>query len=431
MKQICNLLIVITLICSAPAVAGQGYPFSEDVTLIDGNNDRVSLEVSATAPKKKDAEALAIKSAFNALFYSGVEGLNNAQPLLTERATDYDYRFYTQQRYLQYMTSQPVTLNTVKVGGSVRATVRLTINLKALRTELARNELAMSPAWSDSKKSAPTASYNPTIVVVPATTAAEGDDFESMRRIIDTEPVRGFAVARVAQAFQNHGYKTRNFVAMLQNNHNDEFMRGDAQTDDRTMMVQQLPGDIIVMVGTQQHTGGDGSSSASVSIVAIERQTTAELGRVSFTSDGYYTTDGNRLVGYAVDKIQEEFFRHLDHNFKAIINKGREVIVDFTLAQGVDWDFDSESPATGDDFKVELEEWLRNNSFGQTYDMSTHTDKYIRASVNVPLWNAEKNRSYTLSNFSNDLKRFLRAQLGEEYAVKITSLGQKLQVEIR
>ena len=50
------------------------------------------------------------------------------------------------------------------------------------------------------------------------------------------------------------------------------------------------------------------------------------------------------------------------------------------------------------------------------------------AEINVPLWDAEKNRSYTLSNFGGDFRKFLRTQLGDEYKPKVTSMGQKILV---
>lgn len=114
-----------------------------------------------------------------------------------------------------------------------------------------------------------------------------------------------------------------------------------------------------------------------------------------------------------------------------MINKGREVQLTFSLSETVtDWDFDQDSPETGDYFKDALDEWLRDNAFHGIYDMSQSTDKYIRASVNVPLWNAARNRSYTLSNFSSDLRKFFKKQLGENYKANVTSMGQSMSIVI-
>lgn len=96
-----------------------------------------------------------------------------------------------------------------------------------------------------------------------------------------------------------------------------------------------------------------------------------------------------------------------------------------------DWDFDQDSPSTGDNFKDVLDEWLRSHAQNSVYDMSNNTDKYIHMTVNIPLWNVERGRSYTLSNFSSDLKKFLKTQLGDGYKASVTAQGQKLEIMIQ
>ena len=51
--------------------------------------------------------------------------------------------------------------------------------------------------------------------------------------------------------------------------------------------------------------------------------------------------------------------------------------------------------------------------------------------VNIPSWNVERGRSYTLSNFSSDLKKFLKTQLGDGYKASVTAQGQKLEIMIQ
>ena len=103
-----------------------------------------------------------------------------------------------------------------------------------------------------------------------------------------------------------------------------------------------------------------------------------------------------------------------------------------TLAQTVtDWDFDQEAPyGDGNYFKDALDEWLNEHAQQSVYDMGNSTDKYIHIRLNVPLWDMERNRSYKLSNFNSDLKKFLRSQLGEDYGVSVTAMGQRLEVRI-
>lgn len=421
------ILFLIGLILCIPADAQN---FSDNVSLESQEGDVVAIKASATHEKKKEAEILAMKSAFNALLHSGVEGLHNGQPMIVGDCKQYDYRFFHENRYIQYMSQEPRKLNNDKIKGNNLTTVVVYINTKGLKAELLRNKLPLSPAWADAKAVNATASLNPTIVVVPNTTAETGYSFEAMRTIIENDPVQRYAIDRVAEEFQKNGFKTRDFVTQLQNAKTSNFLREGTQTDDASMLVSQLPGDIVVTVDCVVETLNSGTSAAMLNISAVEKQTAGRLATKTFESGQYHTTEHNRLADYAVKKISKDFFSQLQDSFDAMVKKGREVSMELALAENVDWDFDSDAPASGEFFKDALEEWLRENSFQSNYSMNSSTDKYIALSVNVPLWDQEKNRSFTLNNFGSNFRKFLKSHLGEDYKPKIASMGQKMLITI-
>lgn len=421
------ILFLIGLVLCIPADAQN---FSDNVSLESQEGDVVAIKASATHEKKKEAEILAMKSAFNALLHSGVEGLHNGQPMIVGDCKQYDYRFFHENRYIQYMSQEPQKLNNDKIKGNNLTTVVVYINTKGLKAELLRNKLPLSPAWADAKAVNATASLNPTIVVVPNTTAETGYSFEAMRTIIENDPVQRYAIDRVAEEFQKNGFKTRDFVTQLQNAKTSNFLREGTQTDDASMLVSQLPGDIVVTVDCVVETLNSGTSAAMLNISAVEKQTAGRLATKTFESGQYHTTEHNRLADYAVKKISKDFFSQLQDSFDAMVKKGREVSMELALAENVDWDFDSDAPASGEFFKDALEEWLRENSFQSNYSMNSSTDKYIALSVNVPLWDQEKNRSFTLSNFGSNFRKFLKSHLGEDYKPKIASMGQKMLITI-
>ena len=404
--------------------------FSDNVSLEGSEGDIVAIKASASHEKKKEAEILAMKSAFNAILHSGVEGLKNGQPMIVGDSKAYDYRFFHENRYIQYMSQEPKKLNNDKIKGNNLTTVVVYINLKGLKAELLRNKLPLSPAWADAKAANATAALNPTIVVVPNTTAETGYSFEAMRNIIEKDPVQRYAIDRVAEEFQKHGFKTRDFVSQLQNAKTSSFLREGTQTDDATMLVSQLPGDIVVTVDCIVETLYGGTSVAELNIRAVEKQTAGRLATKTFASGQYHTTEHARLADYAIKNITADFFTQLQDSFDAMVKKGREVNMELSLAESVDWDFDSDAPASGEFFKDALEDWLRENSFQSVYNMNASTDKYIALSVNVPLWDTEKNRSFTLSNFGSNFRKFLKSHLGEDYKPKITSMGQKMMITI-
>lgn len=404
--------------------------FSTNVTLVEESGNTVTLEAVAMAAKKKDAIDLAAKSAFNTLFHAGVDGLKNGVPMVQIERKDYDYRFFNEARYLNYMSGDVQTIEEKKIGGRTQVKVRVSIQLKSLIADLERNKLALSPGWSDAKAVNATAALNPTIVVVPYV-RSEQADFNAMRHELNSRPSLKAVIDKLTAQFAKHGYKTRDFVTQLQNSKINQIMTLGTQSDEKTKVVQMLPDDIVVSVDVTVNTKGNKNSECQVNIKAVENQTNGNLASAAYNSGLYQTTDTVLLADYALRKISNEFFTTLHTAFEDIIKKGHEIIIDMTLSESVtDWDFEQEIPDGGDYFKDVLDEWLREHSFQGSYDMSTSTDKYISARVNIPLWNVERNRSYSISNFSSDVKKFLREKLGDSYRPNVTAMGQKLVVII-
>ena len=388
--------------------------YSTDATLVSQDGNIITVRSSAVADKKKDAALLAAKSAFHTLFHAGIEGVKDGTPMVAVERNDYDYRFFSESRYINYITSEVKTVGDKKVGNKVRVTVQL--------------------SWGVASAKKSTSALNPTIVIVPGLKASEGSDFQAMLEAIDASEAKKYALDKMTGEFTKKGYKTRNFVSQLRNSKKDEMMRTQSQLDINTMIVQQLPGDIIVTVDAAVVTDANNQMECQLSISAVESQTNGNLASATFPSGKYYkgNVSESELVDYAFKKIKADFFNQIKTSFEAMVSQGREVYVDMTISNSIDdWDFDQDSPSTGDNFKDVLDEWLRSHAQNSVYDMSNNTDKYIHMTVNIPLWNVERGRSYTLSNFSSDLKKFLKTQLGDGYKASVTAQGQKLEIMIQ
>lgn len=420
------LLSVSMVLCTV--LCAQNY--STDVTLVEGDGNSVTLEATGVADKKKDATLMAAKSAFHTLFHVGVPGLKNGVPMVSVERKDYDYRFFSESRYISYLSGEIMTIDTEKIGGKYRVKARVTVLLKSLLADLSRNNMTVSPGWSDAKAVNATAALNPTIVVVPYM-RGENTDFEAMRREVNSRPSVKTIIGQLTGEFGKHGYKTRDFITQLQNSKTNSVLTLGTQSDAKTKIVQMIPGDIVVSVDVLVNTNANGNSECQLNISAVEKQTSGNLASMSFASGQYMTTDTVRLASYALGKISKDFFTGLQSSFEDMVKKGREIMIDMTLSQTVtDWDFDSETPNGAGYFKDVFDEWLRGHSYQGVYDMGMSTDKYIHATVNIPLWNMEKNRSYSLSNFGSDVKKFFREQLGDSYKASVTAMGQKLAVTI-
>lgn len=419
------MFLIGVILCTQ--LSAQNY--SDNVTLVQQDGNNVVLLAVGIGDKKKEAAENATQSAFSTLFHSGISELKNGVPMMAVKRKDFDYLFFSDARYINYLVGEVETVDSKKIAGRYRVTVRLIINIKSLAAELLRNNLALNPGWSDAKAVNATAALNPTIVIVPEL-LTDDVDFERMRKKIMESQVYRYAIDRLSGEFQKQGFKTRDFISQLQNLKTSSLLTMDSQTDEATMTVQRLPGDIVVYVEVKVHTTAN-KSNCTLTLRAMEKQTNTKLSTVPFSSGDYMTTDSLKLVDYTLKQMKREFFKNLQASFEDIIKKGREVFVEIGLSQAVtDWDFDQDSPATGDYFKDSLDEWLREHAFQGVYDMSNHTDKYINIRVNIPLWNMERNRSYTLSNFSSDIRNFLKKQLGDDYKPSVVAMGTKLVITI-
>ena len=426
-----SFLKIITLAMMWLAATGiaNAIPTTAEVTLDGQSGSEVTLISAANAPKTKEAEELAVKQAFFGLINRGVEGLHSGQPMLTTPSKEFDYTFYKEAKYRNYLTSTPVRLDETKIGSDRRVRMKVTVNIEKLKNDLLASHLSVSPAWQDKGKTGPTTGLNPTIVVVPYVRSGN-QSFQGMKNLIDSNPAMKHAVNSVSSQFASHGYKTRDFVTMLANSKTDDIMHDGTQTDARTMVIQQLPADIVVTVDLDLINNA-GKGQCTLNIDAVERQTAQKLSSVSHASGQYMTTDYIALTDYALKKVENQFFTQIKDAFAQMVEKGREMKLEFLLGETVsDWDFDSETPVTEEDFKEELEEWLRSNANHGVYDMSQSNDKFIAASINIPLWDAERNRSYTMSNFNSALRKFMKRHFGDSYKAKVTAMGQKLIITI-
>lgn len=425
----CSLAVLLSAIIS---LSGNAQSLSSDVELENQAGSDAVFRVSVVSPNVGTAsEDLAIRSVISALLNTGVEGLNNGQPMLSRPEPEYEGRLASSRGYLMMMSGTPSKVGEMKFNGMYKLTYQVPLNINSLRKDLEKNKFALNHAWIDSKKELSPAevAIRPVIVVIPEITDGE-QGFEELRDLVNKNPAYKTGINKLIQLFGDNGFVTRDFRTAIENSKTSDLLREGAQTDVKTMVVQELPGDIVVKMDIAlKHRGN--ANGANVTVRAVERQTEAVLSNETFTSGFYHISDPAMIVDKALDRVAPDFFSKLGDAFNRMASEGRSMILDINLGEAVsDWDFDLESPADGSDFKEELYEWLRANSYRGIMDMSVSSSKYIKANLNIPLWDTAKNRSYRIENFTSDLKKFLNKKLGGEYNVNVTAMGQKLSIMI-
>lgn len=402
-----------------------GQRYSSDVVFLQQKGNTLSVRAVGISEKKKESEAMALKSAFHTLFYTGVEGVNRGNPLVSATKPDYDRRFFDEGRYSIFVRDYSVTEGPVKQGKQYRCTVEMTILFEALQKDLNRNKvqtnLGMAVGAPGSQVSLPT------VTVVPY--ARENED---VRAILDHNQMLSYAVSKMTSEFSSRGYKTKDFIAQLKRAKRNDVLTAGAQSDAVTKMIQNMGADIIVTAKVIATTDARRQSEVSLELTATEFQTAGNLASATYQSGKFVTTDTIRLTDYALKKVKDEFFTKLQASFNDIVKNGREMAVQMVLAKSVaDWDFDQPLPDGGASFKPVLEEWLQAHALNGVYDMSRSNDKVIDLSVQIPIWDEGEGRAYTISRFSAELKSFLDEKLGGEYVASVVTMGQGLTVTIK
>ena len=96
--KLCWMFLLGVILCAQ--VCAQNY--SDNVTLVQQDGNNVTLLATGTGEKKKEAAEHATKSAFNALFHSGVPELKNGVPMVAVARKDFDYRFFSEARKVSF-----------------------------------------------------------------------------------------------------------------------------------------------------------------------------------------------------------------------------------------------------------------------------------------------------------------------------------------
>jgi len=405
------------------ALCGQDY--STEVIFLQQQGNTLTLRALGISKKKKEAASMALKSAFHTLFYTGVEGVNRGNPMISVSKPDYDRRFFDENRYSVFVKDYTVMDGPEKQNKQYRCTIEVTILFDALQKDLNQNKvqtnLGMAAGCANSQVSLPT------VAVVPYTKAGE-----DVQAVLDRNQMLNYAVSKVTSEFSSRGYKTKDFLAQLKLAKRNDVLTAGSQSDAVTKMIQNMGADILVTAKVMTTTDTKRQSEVSLELTATEFQTAGNLASATFQSGRFATTDTLKLTDYALKKVKDDFFTQLQTSFNDIVKNGREMAVQMVLAKSVtDWDFDQPLPDGSANFKPVLEDWLQTRALNGVYDMSRSNDKVIDISLQMPVWDEAKGQAYTISRFSTELKSFLDQKLGGEYVASIVTMGQGLTVTIK
>lgn len=258
----------------------------------------------------------------------------------------------------------------------------------------------------------------PSIIVIPFT--KEGED---IRTVLEKDFNRRVAISKVKEGFDNRGFTTFDFSAKLKAALDDKLFTSESQLDMKSALVEMSGADIYVEVEVPPMIESPSGNAARIILQAFDASTAASLSNKTCESPKFNTTDYGALITRAISKSAssaepgkqlspclEDFLNVMQIKFNDIVENGRGVKVNFSLAQGSKYKFSTEIKPDGLPFSDVLEAWMGDNAVKNNYHIQGSTDvKVFFDEVRIPLKD-EKGKNYNPNKFALKIYQFLKTK---------------------
>ena len=371
MKRIYIVLSLLLVLC--------GSVFAEEYlgicSLISQSDKTATFESAGMSAKLKAVEENAIHSLFYALFYTGIEGVNNGKPLVQKENKTYTNGFFNEQaKYSFYIVSNEPTEKVQKIGNDYRATYRIQIRLAKLIADLKMNKVYVDTSIPANMEASDVATASnmvlPTIIVVPFKTP----EYNSFAEILQNDYDRRVAVNAVQKGFEDRNITTIDLLSKInaaQRVSQYDRNAGAGQSSDRALL-QQSGADIYVEVDVMKDVQQSGSrvnltlkayETASGSIVANQ---------VATTNRRYQTIATDVLCAYAVQDNLDSFMEQILKNFSPA--KGTRVSLSVSIDGNATRTMNDPAGSKGYALSNVIRQWVRKNAYEGKFHLQGMVD---------------------------------------------------------
>ncbi len=314
----------------AMQISGQNY--SNDVELLETKSNTVVVRSAGIHENKKEAQSMAVKSAFYTYFTIGIKGLNNDKPLMgggieQPRFRDYLKRFFDEGRYNNFVRSVlPIGEAERLKGIGYKVTVKLEFLNEALYRDLLLNQVVEKTADKMSLEESQEQMTLPTIMVVPFS-----ENSEKCYHLLQEDFDLRTAIDAVSQGFIEKGVRTIDFLSRYKAVRQKELLEQNAAVSTDKLVMSSYGADVKVEVDIQKFAKGD-MNRVALNMVAKdaatdERLATAAGGQVRF----FKTSAVDQLCRYAVLDARDEFLKQIATEFAKKTKTGATVTLDVSI----------------------------------------------------------------------------------------------------
>lgn len=317
--------------------------------------------------KKSDAETNAIKSLFHTLLFTGVSGVNDDAPLVTESKPGYTNSFFNSQaRYTGYLIECEAAGDASKVGGKYQRNYKITIRLKQLINDVKRNTGGnKKPATiPQSTRLAPTLQASPKIIVVPF-----AQDEESYQAILNSNFDLRAAVNEVEKGFQELNIETENILSAPKSSQRRAEFETDAASSNDKELLRSTDADVYVVVDIKKNTTAEGTSIALI-LKAYETATDNNWGSQNSWTKPNKNADISYLCALAVKAYLPDFLKQIEKNFM----QPASVVIEFSVLNETGITM-RDRLKNGKRLSAFISEWLEENAYNGEYHLQGVVDE--------------------------------------------------------
>lgn len=371
MKQV--LFLIFSFLLSATWATAQEY--SNSVALVSQSDNLLVVDSKAVGDRKRDAQEMALKSAFHCLFYKGVAGYNGGKPLLQKDNAYYSERFFS-ERYAMFVGNSTVIGDIGKTVDKKRyaCTMRVEILIGSLVRDLVTEGLASKPASETSMEETDEAIVLPSIMVVPYKT-----ENETYRSVIQKNSDKRSAMVKVQEMFVQYGVTTIDLEGQLDAVYTSkEFNLSTARSAEKNVITRS-GADVYVTVDVQQQGTSEMGKRVKVDMKAYDTKSGSIL---STTTTGWTNPIKNVDVGdlciMAVKTRMSDFMRALSTSFAKQMQGGKTISLRIFKSKAGKWSLDSQVGDAGYTLSSVIRRWVKK-----------HAEKgriHIKGGVNELLW---------------------------------------------
>lgn len=416
MKRI-SIILSILLFCHIFAYAQLASDWQK-VKYISGDENIAVFTSEGEASQKKEVGKDAKRRLFYALFYKGIIGFNDTQPLITKDNKPYTDPFFNEsERYEAYILDTKGADETYKENRKNRATCTITVSMKLLKKYLSEFGLMESETPVFGEEGEP---IMPTIMVVPY--KKTGENYQA---ILENDFDRRVAVANVQDGFRSRNVTTYDLTAVIRStqkrtNYENNSNAGDS--NDKQLLMSS-GADVYVEVDMIKDNNAQGTR-VSLIMRAYETATGALLASKDGFTKRYPNAGSDILAKYAVqDHLQpflDDICSHWDGSGKGTKgSNGTRVVLQFAIDGNSATTFNDTAGPNNYSIANIIRQWVRKNCYkGQYHLKGIMEESIIFDSVTIPPTDVD-GLTLDAAQFAFLLESYLKEEIGIDCSSRI------------